>query len=157
MRIHDVLRSAMKPGADAPATDDDGYAERIPSPPATPPVVPGQRTGPEQRTEPAPAEPVVAEPAPAEPAPAEPAPAEPVVAGTGLSEREQDILAFEQRWWKHAGAKEQAIRDTFNLSATRYYQLLNGLLDNPAALAAEPVLVGRLRRLRATRSRTRRR
>jgi hypothetical protein len=137
----------MKPGADAPATDDDGCAERIPSPPATPPVVPGQRTGPEQRTEPAPAEPVVAEPAPAEP----------VLAGTGLSEREQDILAFEQRWWKHAGAKEQAIRDTFNLSATRYYQLLNGLLDNPAALAAEPVLVGRLRRLRATRSRTRRR
>ncbi|MBF9131286.1 DUF3263 domain-containing protein [Plantactinospora sp. S1510] len=74
-----------------------------------------------------------------------------------LTEREREILAFEQRWWKHAGAKEQAIRDAFDLSSTRYYQLLNGLLDNPAALAAEPMLVGRLRRLRATRSRNRRR
>lgn len=74
-----------------------------------------------------------------------------------LTERERGILAFEQHWWKHAGAKEQAIQDTFGLSATRYYQLLNGLLDNPAALAAEPLLIGRLRRLRSTRSRNRRR
>jgi hypothetical protein len=74
-----------------------------------------------------------------------------------LSDREQDILAFESRWWKHAGAKEQAIRDTFALSSTRYYQLLNALLDNPAALEHDPVLVGRLRRLRSTRARTRRR
>jgi hypothetical protein len=74
-----------------------------------------------------------------------------------LSERERDILAFEARWWKHAGSKEQAIRDTFALSSTRYYQLLNGLLDNPAALEHDPVLVGRLRRLRSTRARTRRR
>ncbi|TDC77765.1 DUF3263 domain-containing protein [Micromonospora sp. KC606] len=74
-----------------------------------------------------------------------------------LTEREQRILAFERQWWRHAGAKEQAIRDTFGLSATRYYQLLNALLDRPAALAAEPVLVGRLRRLRASRARTRRR
>ncbi|MDG4791463.1 DUF3263 domain-containing protein [Micromonospora sp. WMMD1102] len=84
-----------------------------------------------------------------------PAPAPP--ADPALSEREREILAFERRWWKHAGAKEQAIRDAFDLSATRYYQLLNGLLDNPAALAAEPVLVARLRRLRAARSRNRRR
>ncbi|MFI2646850.1 DUF3263 domain-containing protein [Micromonospora fulviviridis] len=75
----------------------------------------------------------------------------------GLTERERRILAFEQQWWKHAGAKEQAIRDTFGLSATRYYQLLNALLDQPAALAAEPVLVGRLRRLRSSRARNRRR
>ncbi|WP_406040210.1 DUF3263 domain-containing protein [Micromonospora sp. NBC_00898] len=75
----------------------------------------------------------------------------------GLTERERRILAFEQQWWKHAGAKEQAIRDTFGLSATRYYQLLNALLDHPAALAAEPVLIGRLRRLRSSRARNRRR
>jgi hypothetical protein len=75
----------------------------------------------------------------------------------GLTERERGILAFEQQWWRHAGAKEQAIRDTFGVSATRYYQLLNALLDNPAALAAEPVLVGRLRRLRSSRARNRRR
>ncbi|MBX6357096.1 MAG: DUF3263 domain-containing protein [Micromonosporaceae bacterium] len=72
-----------------------------------------------------------------------------------LTEREEQILAFERLWWKHAGSKEQAIRDTFGLSATHYYQLLNGLLDNPAALAYDPVLVGRLRRLRSSRARSR--
>jgi hypothetical protein len=77
--------------------------------------------------------------------------------GQKLSEREVEILAFEGRWWKHAGSKEQAVRDTFGLSSTRYYQLLNALLDNPAALEHDPVLVGRLRRLRSTRARTRRR
>lgn len=75
----------------------------------------------------------------------------------GLTERERDILDFEQQWWRHPGAKEQAIRDRFGCTATRYYQLLNGLLDNPAALAAEPLLVGRLRRLRSARARDRRR
>jgi hypothetical protein len=78
---------------------------------------------------------------------------EPAPAPAGLDERAEEILAFERRWWKHAGAKEQAIRDTFGLSATRYYQVLNGLLDDPAALERDPVLVGRLRRLRASRSR----
>jgi hypothetical protein len=73
-----------------------------------------------------------------------------------LDERSQEILRFEQQWWRVAGAKEQAIRDTFELSATRYYQLLNGLLDDPRALAFDPVLVKRLRRLRASRARTRR-
>jgi hypothetical protein len=85
------------------------------------------------------------------PAPREPEPA------PALSEREEQILAFEGKWWKHAGSKEQAIRDAFSLSSTRYYQVLNGLLDNPAALAHDPVLIGRLRRLRSTRARTRRR
>ena len=81
----------------------------------------------------------------------------PVSGEPGLDERAEEILAFERRWWKHAGAKEQAIRDAFGVSSTRYYQLLNGLLDNPAALAHDPVLIGRLRRLRSTRARTRRR
>ncbi len=72
-----------------------------------------------------------------------------------LAERDERILDFERRWWRHAGSKEQAIRDEFGLSATRYYQLLNQLLDDPAALAYEPVLVKRLRRLRASRSRAR--
>jgi hypothetical protein len=70
-----------------------------------------------------------------------------------LGERDRAILEFERQWWKHAGAKEQAIRDRFGLSATRYYQLLNGLLDQPAALAHDPVLVQRLRRLRSSRNR----
>ncbi|MFC8846567.1 MULTISPECIES: DUF3263 domain-containing protein [unclassified Micromonospora] len=123
-------------------------------------TVPPPRSAPESAT---PTEPdagpaTTAEPATAEPVEAEPAaPAPSPTPGLSLSERELRILAFEQQWWRHAGAKEQAIRDTFSLSATRYYQLLNGLLDNPAALAAEPVLVGRLRRLRSSRARNRRR
>jgi hypothetical protein len=72
-----------------------------------------------------------------------------------LDDRGKQILEFERRWWRQAGSKEQAIRDTFNLSATRYYQLLNALLDDPLALAHEPVVVQRLRRLRASRSRRR--
>ena len=95
-------------------------------------------------------------PAPREEPPAEQAEA-PALEAPALTEREVQILAFESKWWKHAGAKEQAVRDAFGLSSTRYYQLLNGLLDNPAALAHDPVLIGRLRRLRSTRARTRRR
>lgn len=68
-----------------------------------------------------------------------------------LTDRDRAILLFERQWWKHAGAKETAIRETFDLSATRYYQLLNDALDKPDALAADPMLVKRLRRLRTTR------
>nr|WP_239133994.1 DUF3263 domain-containing protein [Rugosimonospora africana] len=76
-------------------------------------------------------------------------------AHNALTERECQVLAFERRWWKHAGSKEQAIRDQFGMSSTRYYQVLNLLLDNPAALEHDPVLVKRLRRLRAARTRAR--
>jgi hypothetical protein len=72
-----------------------------------------------------------------------------------LSERDAEILAFERQWWKFAGAKEQAIRDKFQMSATRYYQVLNALIDKPEALVQDPLLVKRLRRLRATRQRNR--
>jgi hypothetical protein len=73
----------------------------------------------------------------------------------GLIRRDREILAFERQWWKYAGAKEQAIRELFDMSATRYYQVLNTLIDTPAALAADPMLVKRLRRLRASRQRQR--
>ena len=76
-------------------------------------------------------------------------------ADDGLSRRDREILAFERQWWKYAGAKEQAIRELFDMSATRYYQVLNALIDSPAALAADPMLVKRLRRLRASRQRQR--
>jgi len=72
-----------------------------------------------------------------------------------LSERDAEILAFERQWWKFAGAKEQAIRDKFQMSATRYYQVLNALIDKPEALVQDPLLVKRLRRLRSTRQRNR--
>jgi Protein of unknown function (DUF3263) len=74
---------------------------------------------------------------------------------TGLDEREERILAFERQWWKQAGAKEQAIRETFEVSSTRYYQQLNRLLDDPRALEFDPALVNRLRRLRMSRARSR--
>ncbi|MGI9002775.1 MAG: DUF3263 domain-containing protein [Pseudonocardia sp.] len=72
-----------------------------------------------------------------------------------LDRKEREILAFEGQWWKYAGAKEQAIRELFDMSATRYYQMLNALVDKPEALAADPLLVKRLRRLRTSRQRTR--
>jgi hypothetical protein len=72
-----------------------------------------------------------------------------------LTDRERAILAFERQWWKYAGAKEQAIRDLFDMSATRYYQVVNALIDRPEALVHDPMLVKRLRRLRATRQRAR--
>jgi hypothetical protein len=72
-----------------------------------------------------------------------------------LSERDSKMLDFERQWWRYAGAKEQAIRDLFDMSATRYYQALNALLDRPAALRHDPMLVKRLRRMRAARQRAR--
>src|SRR6187401_546988 len=76
-------------------------------------------------------------------------------AGDVLSRRDREILAFERQWWKYAGAKEQAIRELFDMSATRYYQVLNALIDTPEALATDPMLVKRLRRLRSARQRAR--
>lgn len=68
-----------------------------------------------------------------------------------LTDRDRAILTFEDRFYRFAGVKEQAIRDELGISATRYYQLLNGLLDDPEALAAAPVTVSRCRRLRQAR------
>ena len=73
----------------------------------------------------------------------------------GLTRREHDILSFERQWWKYAGAKEEAIKELFDMSATRYYQVLNALVDKPESLAADPMLVKRLRRLRASRQKAR--
>lgn len=72
-----------------------------------------------------------------------------------LSERDLAILDFERHWWKYPGAKDSAVREKFDMSATRYYQVLNALLDKPEALEADPLLVKRLRRLRASRQRQR--
>lgn len=68
-----------------------------------------------------------------------------------LTERDVRILAFERSWWRHAGAKEQAIRKDFGLSSARYYQLLGALIDSPAALAHDPMLITRLQRIREAR------
>jgi hypothetical protein len=68
-----------------------------------------------------------------------------------LNDLEVRILDFERSWWRYAGAKESAIKELFDMSAPRYYQLLNDLIDREEALLASPMLVKRLRRLRAAR------
>ena len=73
----------------------------------------------------------------------------------GLSELEIKMLEFERTWWRHAGAKESSIKELFNLTPPAYYQLLNNLIDRPAALIAEPLLVKRLLRLREQRTASR--
>ncbi|SMG31889.1 DUF3263 domain-containing protein [Agreia pratensis] len=73
-------------------------------------------------------------------------------AASQLSARDIAMLTFERTWWKHAGAKEQAIRDEFGLSAARYYQLLGALIDSPSALAHDPMLIKRLLRVRDART-----
>ena len=108
------------------------------------------------------------EPAPGGPSPAAPEPTPAPAAGAavtdgspevdtvnGLSARDRAVLAFERQWWRFAGAKETAIRESFGMSATRYYQVLNALIDRPEALVADPLLVRRLRRMRAARQRQR--
>ena len=68
-----------------------------------------------------------------------------------LSDLEVRILDFERQWWRYAGAKETGIKDQFNLSPREYYELLNNLIDREDALAASPLLIKRLRRLREAR------
>lgn len=86
--------------------------------------------------------------------PLSPTPAE-SASPAGLSERDRLILDFERQWWKHAGAKEQAIRAEFGLSAARYYQVLGVVIDAPLALAYDPMLVKRLQRMRDARAEAR--
>lgn len=68
-----------------------------------------------------------------------------------LSEVELKILEFEQKWWKYAGAKESSIRELFDMTPSRYYEVLNSLIDRDDALAACPMLIKRLRRMREVR------
>jgi hypothetical protein len=80
---------------------------------------------------------------------------EALIDASPLDERSRAILEFERSWWRLPGTKRRAIRARLRLSPARYYQLLNRLLDSPAALAHDPLLVRRLRRVRATRRRLR--
>ena len=72
-----------------------------------------------------------------------------------LTDRDRAILDFERSWWTEAGPKDTAIRERFELSGTRYYQLLNELIDDPEALDHDPLLIRRLRRVRDRRRRAR--
>jgi len=77
------------------------------------------------------------------------------IQSSGLTDLEVRILDFESNWWRFAGAKESAIKELFDLTAPRYYQLLNDLIDRDDAMAAAPMLVKRLRRLREARMQAR--
>lgn len=72
-----------------------------------------------------------------------------------LSERDRQLLDFERESWKLGGSKERAIRERFGFSPARYHQLLNRAIERPEALAYDPMLVRRLRRLRESRRRRR--
>jgi hypothetical protein len=72
-----------------------------------------------------------------------------------LTDRDRAILDFERGWWSEAGPKELAVRARFDLSTTRYYEIVGELLDDPDALAYDPLVVRRLRRLRDRRRRAR--
>lgn len=65
-----------------------------------------------------------------------------------LADRDRAVLEFEASWWKYPGPKDRAIREYLDISATRYYQVLRRLLDDPAAEATDPLTVRRLRRVR---------
>ena len=72
-----------------------------------------------------------------------------------LSDRDRAVIDFERSWWTLPGPKEVAIRNRFGMSAARYYQVVGSLIDSPEALAYDPLLVRRLRRLRDRRRRAR--
>jgi hypothetical protein len=72
-----------------------------------------------------------------------------------LSARERAILDFERAWWSLPGPKDRAIRERLELSPTRYYQVLAGLIESGEALDYDPLVVRRLRRLREHRRRAR--
>lgn len=68
-----------------------------------------------------------------------------------VSERDRRVLDFEGSWWLYPGPKDRAIREYLGMSATRYYQRLRRLMDEPDALAYDPLTVRRLRRMRRQR------
>jgi hypothetical protein len=72
-----------------------------------------------------------------------------------LTDRDRAIIDLERVWWQLPTTKAAAIRERLDLSPTRYYELLNMLLDVPAAAAYDPLVVHRLRRTRLRRRQAR--
>ncbi|RIT63975.1 DUF3263 domain-containing protein [Mycobacteroides abscessus] len=59
-----------------------------------------------------------------------------------------EALDMERIWWPIPGAKDEAIRERFDLSPVRYYQKLNAIIETPEALAIDAQPVNRLRRIK---------
>ena len=72
-----------------------------------------------------------------------------------LTERDKAILEFERSWWNETGPKDALITERFELSSTRYYEILATLIDSDAAYEHDPLVVRRLRRQRDRRRRAR--
>lgn len=72
-----------------------------------------------------------------------------------LTERDKAILDFERAWWAEAGSKETAIREQFELSGTRYYEIIGELMESAEAMEYDPLVMRRLRRQRDRRRRER--
>ena len=65
-----------------------------------------------------------------------------------LGERDSAVLEFESSWWLYPGPKDRAIREYLGMSATRYYQVLRRLMEDPEALREHPLTVKRLQKMR---------
>jgi hypothetical protein len=76
-------------------------------------------------------------------------------AAPALDERARQIVDLEREAWRLTVAKEREVRERFGFSMTRYHQLLTRILDDPAALAYDPMTIRRLRRVREARRRRR--
>jgi hypothetical protein len=72
-----------------------------------------------------------------------------------LTERHLAILEFERTWWTLDEEKDLLIRARFACAPDAYYEELNRVLDDPEAMAADPLVVRRLVRLKDRRHRAR--
>ena len=66
-----------------------------------------------------------------------------------LGERDSAVLDFESSWWLYPGPKDRAIREYLGMSATRYYQVLRRLVEDPEAMRHDPLTVKRLQKMRS--------
>jgi hypothetical protein len=70
-----------------------------------------------------------------------------------LTERDLAIIEFEGTWFTLDEDRHDAIRARFACSVEDYNLELNRVIDHPAALFADPLVVRRLRRQRERRRR----
>lgn len=66
---------------------------------------------------------------------------------SALTDLERAMIALEKRHWKYQGTKEKAIT-ALGLTPIAYYQKLNTMIDSQRVIAAEPILMHRLREVR---------
>lgn len=72
-----------------------------------------------------------------------------------LTDHERALLDFERHWWRYGATRADAARARFGLGGTEHRRMVGALMDRPEALAHDPVLVRRLRRMRVSHRTTR--